>query len=159
MLRPAGGRAGRSGRQAGGWGGSLRRYPLVNAAASPVEFLSDGRSMFDADKDMRQRGLDMLAVYHSHPTSHAVPSRTDLERHRMEEVMCMIVSLADRPADGARVVADGGGLSRGGVGGDVMARMRCRRMELCPTSSSVMSRCARGSVAWGLVARTASIGE
>ena len=75
----------------------LRRYPLVNALASPREFLSDGRSMLDADKDMRLRGLDLLAVYHSHPTSHAVPSRTDLERHGMEEVVCLIVSLAADP--------------------------------------------------------------
>jgi len=75
----------------------LRRYPLVNALASPREFLSDGRSMLDADKDMRLRGLDLLAVYHSHPTSHAVPSRTDLARHGMEEVVCLIVSLAADP--------------------------------------------------------------
>ena len=72
----------------------LRRYPLVNAAASPREFVSEARSMFDACKDMRERGLDMLAVYHSHPTSEAVPSRTDLARHGMEEVACLIVSLA-----------------------------------------------------------------
>ena len=70
-----------------------RRYPLVNAAASPREFLSDARSMFDADRDMRANGLDLLAVYHSHPTSLPVPSRTDLERHGMTEVVCMIVSL------------------------------------------------------------------
>ena len=72
----------------------LRRYPLVNAAASPREFVSEARSMFDACKDMRERGLEMLAVYHSHPTSPAVPSRTDLARHGMEDVVCMIVSLA-----------------------------------------------------------------
>lgn len=53
--------------------------------------------MLDADRDMRSHGLDLLAVYHSHPTSHAVPSRTDLERHGMEEVVCLIVSLADDP--------------------------------------------------------------
>ena len=38
-----------------------------------------------------------MAVYHSHPTSHAVPSRTDLERHGMEEVVCLIVSLTTNP--------------------------------------------------------------
>jgi proteasome lid subunit RPN8/RPN11 len=75
----------------------LRRYPLVNALASPREFLSEARGMFDADKEMRLRGLDLLAVYHSHPTSHAVPSRTDLERHGMEEVTCFIVSLTTDP--------------------------------------------------------------
>ena len=77
----------------------LRRYPLVNAAASPREFLSDARSMFDACTDMRVRGLEMLAVYHSHPTSQPVPSRTDLERHGMENVVCMIVSLAAAPPE------------------------------------------------------------
>ena len=75
----------------------LQRYPLVNAAASPSEFLSDARGMFDADHDMRDRGLDLLAVYHSHPTSPAVPSRTDLARHWYAEVVCMIVSLAETP--------------------------------------------------------------
>ncbi len=55
--------------------------------------------MFDACTDMRVRGLEMLAVYHSHPTSRPVPSRTDLERHGMDDVMCMIVSLAATPPE------------------------------------------------------------
>ena len=67
---------------------------------------------------MRVRGLEMLAVYHSHPTSRPVPSRTDLERHGMENVVCMIVSLAVDAAGGAGVVADGDGVSGGGVVGD-----------------------------------------
>jgi proteasome lid subunit RPN8/RPN11 len=77
----------------------MRRYPLVNAAASPREFLSDDRSMLDADRDMRARGLDLLAVYHSHPTSPAVPSRTDLARHWYADVVCLIVSLAVTPPE------------------------------------------------------------
>jgi proteasome lid subunit RPN8/RPN11 len=72
----------------------VRRYPLVNAMASPKEFLSDGRSMLDADKDMRKHGLDMLAIYHSHPTSPPVPSRTDLERNWWPDVVNLIISLA-----------------------------------------------------------------
>jgi [CysO sulfur-carrier protein]-S-L-cysteine hydrolase len=75
----------------------LQRYPLLNAAASPTEFLSDARGMLDADRDMRARGLDLLAVYHSHPTSPAVPSRTDLARHWYAEVVCLIVSLVVTP--------------------------------------------------------------
>lgn len=71
----------------------LRRYPLVNAAASPVEYLSDAQSMFDAVRDMRRLGLEILAVYHSHPTSDPVPSRTDLERHFSPEVVHFIISL------------------------------------------------------------------
>jgi proteasome lid subunit RPN8/RPN11 len=69
------------------------RYPLVNAAASPVEYLSDEQSMFAADKDRRRRGLEWLAVYHSHPTSDPVPSRKDRERNYSPDVMNLIVSL------------------------------------------------------------------
>ena len=42
---------------------------------------------------MRGRDLQVLAVYHSHPTSEAVPSRTDLERNYSPEVVNLIVSL------------------------------------------------------------------
>ena len=31
------------------------RYPLLNAAASPIEFESESRSHFSADKDIRRR--------------------------------------------------------------------------------------------------------
>jgi proteasome lid subunit RPN8/RPN11 len=69
------------------------RYPLVNAAASPREFLSDPHSMFAAVRDMRRRDIDTLAVYHSHPTSEPVPSRTDLERNWWPGVVSLIISM------------------------------------------------------------------
>ena len=78
----------------------IHRYPLVNAAASPVEYLSDARSLFEAVRDMHRLGLDILAIYHSHPTSEPVPSRTDLERSYGEEVLNLIISLK---SDGPRV--------------------------------------------------------
>ncbi len=93
-------------------------YPLVNAAGSPVEYLSDPRSMFDAVRDMRRQGTDILAVYHSHPTSDPVPSLKDLARNYSEDVVNLILSLKDgkplmqawwltaeefRPADWERV--------------------------------------------------------
>ena len=74
-----------------------RIYPLLNAAASPVLYESDPRSMLDAYRDMTARGLDVVAVYHSHPTSAPVPSKTDLERNYSEEVVNLIVSLAVDP--------------------------------------------------------------
>ncbi len=70
------------------------RYPLVNAAASPTEFLSEPRSLFLAEKDRRRRGIEFLAVYHSHPTSAAEPSRKDRERNYSPDVVNLIVSLA-----------------------------------------------------------------
>src|SRR4051812_21724474 len=71
----------------GGVGRVVERSPLVNAAASPVEYLSEPRGMFEAVRDMLRRGLDVLAVYHSHPTSPPVPSKTDLARNYSEDVV------------------------------------------------------------------------
>jgi len=70
-----------------------RRYPLVNALASPTEYESDPKSMFDAVRDMRTQAIDIVAVYHSHPTSDAIPSRKDRERNYMGEVVHLIVGL------------------------------------------------------------------
>ncbi|HTU91702.1 MAG TPA: M67 family metallopeptidase [Gemmataceae bacterium] len=77
-----------------GVGEVLLRYPLLNAAASPVEFESEPRSHFSADRDIRRQGLEVLAIYHSHPTSEPVPSRKDLERSYWgTDVVNLIVSL------------------------------------------------------------------
>ncbi len=59
----------------------LARHPLVNEAASGVEYASQPRSMFDAVKAMRQAGHEILAIYHSHPTTAPIPSQTDLQRN------------------------------------------------------------------------------
>lgn len=78
------------------------RYPLLNAAASPIEFESEPRSHFSADRDIHRQGLTVLAIYHSHPTSEPVPSRKDLERSWSEDVVNFdvvnfIVSLVTTP--------------------------------------------------------------
>jgi proteasome lid subunit RPN8/RPN11 len=86
--------AGRLEDVAGGRVGRVeRRYPLVNALASPKEYYSDGRSMANALKDMNKHTLDVLAVYHSHPTSEPVPSRKDLENNNWPGVVQFIISL------------------------------------------------------------------
>jgi proteasome lid subunit RPN8/RPN11 len=84
-----------SGTVEAGIGKVVHRYPLINAAASPVLFESDGREMLAAAKEMRERGIHELAVYHSHPKSDAVPSKTDLERNYSTEVVNLIISLKD----------------------------------------------------------------
>ena len=68
-------------------------YPLRNALASPVEYESDAHDMFDAVRDMRQKGIDIVAVYHSHPTSAPIPSRKDRERNYSPDVVNFIISL------------------------------------------------------------------
>ena len=73
------------------------RYPLLNAAASPVEFESDPASILSAVHDIERQGLEELAVYHSHPTSEPVPSRKDRERNGWPHAMTVIISLSTAP--------------------------------------------------------------
>ncbi|HWG42485.1 MAG TPA: M67 family metallopeptidase [Gemmataceae bacterium] len=74
------------------------RYPLLNAAASPIEFESEPRSLFSAWRDIRRQGLEVLAVYHSHPTSEPMPSRKDRERGvDWPRTIALIISLTTTP--------------------------------------------------------------
>jgi len=73
------------------------RYPVKNELASPTEFESEPRDLFLAHKDMRRRGIELLAIYHSHPTTAPVPSARDRERNYSEEVMNLIIGLASAP--------------------------------------------------------------
>lgn len=74
------------------------RYGLVNEAASPTRYESEPRSLFAAAKDMRARGVEMLAIYHSHPTSEPVPSRTDLaSNYYGDDVVHLIIGMMPEP--------------------------------------------------------------
>ena len=73
-------------------------YPLPNALADPRLFQADTRALLRAHVDMRERNLEMLAVYHSHPTSPAVPSATDhAQWGHGEAVVCLIITLLENP--------------------------------------------------------------
>jgi len=75
----------------------FKRYPLVNTARSATEYHCADRSLFEAHRDMRRLEFDVLAIYHSHPTTAAVPSRTDLERNNYPGAIHFIISLRDDP--------------------------------------------------------------
>jgi proteasome lid subunit RPN8/RPN11 len=76
----------------------VKRYPLLNNLRSPIEFLSEPMSLLAAHKEMRSSQVDILAIYHSHPTSEPVPSKKDRERSYSPEVVNVIISLRkDQP--------------------------------------------------------------
>jgi proteasome lid subunit RPN8/RPN11 len=76
------------------------RYPLINAAANPErEYWADSQSLLAAIRSMRALRLEIVGIYHSHPASAAVPSRTDRERNYYPEAVHFIISLAGSEPD------------------------------------------------------------
>jgi [CysO sulfur-carrier protein]-S-L-cysteine hydrolase len=68
-------------------------YPLQNAAASETRYYADERHLFAVHMKLRERGEEILAIYHSHPRWQAVPSKTDLRENYYGPVPRIIVSL------------------------------------------------------------------
>ncbi len=59
-------------------GAVVGAYPVVNIERSPVRFTVDPDGHFAALRSAEARGWALGGVYHSHPRSTPVPSRTDL---------------------------------------------------------------------------------
>jgi len=81
-------------------------YPLRNSLSSETEYLSDPAEMLATVKDMRKKGIDVLAVYHSHPTSEPLPSKRDLERNYSESVVNLIIGPAGQEIRGWWLTSD-----------------------------------------------------
>jgi proteasome lid subunit RPN8/RPN11 len=88
-----------AGKISNGIGQVSEHFPLVNALKSPTEYESDAPSMFAAHKAMRASGTEVLAIYHSHPTSEPIPSQRDLERSYAEKVVNLIIGLRGATAE------------------------------------------------------------
>lgn len=70
-------------------------YRMTNTDASAEHFTMDPKEQFAAVKDMRAKGIGMLAIYHSHPETPARPSEEDIRLALTPGVSHVIVSLAD----------------------------------------------------------------
>ena len=70
-------------------------YRMTNTDASNEHFMMEPKEQFAVVKDLRAKGLAMLAIYHSHPESPARPSEEDIKLALTPDVSYVIVSLAD----------------------------------------------------------------
>jgi proteasome lid subunit RPN8/RPN11 len=68
-------------------------HPLRNTDASETRYNADPHDLIRAVVDLRGRGAEILAIYHSHPRWPAVPSKTDLRENHYGDVPRIIVSL------------------------------------------------------------------
>jgi [CysO sulfur-carrier protein]-S-L-cysteine hydrolase len=82
----------------GGEGEARTLYRARNAFASPFSYRVDPADQYRIiEKEMRERGEELVAIYHSHTKSPAYPSQTDLnEAASWPEQVYLIVSLQDR---------------------------------------------------------------
>ena len=70
-------------------------YELENTDAAAEHYTMAPEAQFAAVKDMRAKGLRMLAIWHSHPVTPARMSEEDLRMAYTPNVVYVIVSLAD----------------------------------------------------------------
>ncbi len=68
-------------------------YPLTNADAAEEHYSLLPEEQFAAVRQMRQGGLKLRAIYHSHPASEARPSEEDIRLAYDPEISYVIVSL------------------------------------------------------------------
>ena len=68
-------------------------YKMTNADQSSDHFMMEPVEQFKVVKDIRSAGLEMLAIYHSHPESPARPSAEDIRLAVTPDVVYAIVSL------------------------------------------------------------------
>ncbi len=71
-------------------------YPLRNVAADNiVSYEAAPEDLFGAQREMRERGEGLIAIYHSHPRSaEPVPSETDVRLAYYPQAVYFIVGLA-----------------------------------------------------------------
>jgi proteasome lid subunit RPN8/RPN11 len=78
----------------GGQGETIARlWRMTNSDASNEHFSMLPKEQFAVAKEMRGDGLEMLAVYHSHPESPARPSSEDIRLAHTPGISHVIVSL------------------------------------------------------------------
>lgn len=77
----------------------IRHYEMKNIDQSPEHFSFDPKDQFSVVRDARAQGLEISAMYHSHPASPARPSAEDIRLAYDPSLSYVIVSLAGGRTD------------------------------------------------------------
>ncbi len=86
-----------------------RIYPVSNRLASPYNYEMEPLQQLEAIMDLEERGLELLAIYHSHPQGPDVPSASDVSQAYYPESFYIIVSfrIKESPSVRAFRIRDG----------------------------------------------------
>jgi proteasome lid subunit RPN8/RPN11 len=88
---------------AGKDGKVLKVYKMTNTDKSPSTFFMEPKEQFEAMKDMRRLGMEMMGIYHSHVASPAYPSPRDVKLAFYPDVYYVIISLNDKENPQVRI--------------------------------------------------------
>lgn len=77
----------------------VKHYALTNIDKSEEHFSFDPKEQFETVRDARKNGLEVSAVYHSHPASPARPSEEDKRLAYDPHISYVIISLAGGGVD------------------------------------------------------------
>lgn len=71
-------------------------YLMANTDKSASTFFMDPKEQLKVMKEIRNQGLQMIAIYHSHPETEGYPSAHDVELAFYPDTSYLIVSLKDK---------------------------------------------------------------
>ena len=88
---------------AGSDGRATRVYRARNAEASPLRYTIHPSDQFRITMEIEERGEEIAAIYHSHTSSPAEPSQTDINlAENWPDPLYLICSLAEPEAPSVR---------------------------------------------------------
>ena len=70
-------------------------FPMKNLDESSISYFMDPKEQLSVFKKMRELGVEMTGIFHSHVASEATPSQKDVRLAFYQEVSYLIVSLSD----------------------------------------------------------------
>ncbi len=84
-------------------------YPMVNTRKSSSCYLMEPEDQLRVFQEIEKEGLDLSAIYHSHPHTAAFPSQRDVDYAFYPDSLILIISLIDKeiPQVGAFQVEEG----------------------------------------------------
>lgn len=74
----------------------VKVYRMVNTDNSSTSFFMDPHQQLKVMKEIRNCGLEMVGIYHSHPHTQAYPSAKDVELAFYPQASYVIISLIDK---------------------------------------------------------------
>ncbi|MBT3227377.1 MAG: M67 family metallopeptidase [Deltaproteobacteria bacterium] len=74
-------------------------FRMKNVDQSPEHYSFDPQEQFKILMEAREKKLDLIAVYHSHPQTPARPSKEDIRLAYDSQISYVIISLINDPPD------------------------------------------------------------